>query len=339
MFEHHTHSGARPTQHTAWVGPLVIALVIGLAFVAVYVGLQRDPEPRHLPVAVVGVPLAGAVRSALGETADVVTVTSIDQGRRLVNDGQVVGILAARSPSQLQFDYAGARGLSESGAARQLIAGFAHAGNLTTQERDIVPLVRFDSRGLVTFYVVFGVTLSSFILAQALSGVAARVRLQHRLLVLGAFTIVIGSTAAVLAGPVYGAVAVPVPELIVTLVLLSAASAFITKALMSWLGPVGIGLAVLMLTVAGNATSGASIGVHLLPTWAQVMSEALPQGAAVRALTAAGYFGGGSTVWWAALVLLAWASMGFALVLLRHARPKDDRPRRATRAGVHAVSR
>lgn len=104
------------------------------------------------------------------------------------------------------------------------------------------------SRGPVAFHVVFGVTLSSFILAQGLSGNVARIRLRHRVAVSGGF-------------------------------------------------------AVLVLTVAGNATSGATSGVHLLRGRAGAMSAVLPQGAAVRAVKSFGYFGGVDV--WPSVVVLA----------------------------------
>lgn len=133
------------------------------------------------------------------------------------------------------------------------------------------------------------------------------------------FAVAIGLAAAVLAGPVYGAVKVPFLTLAGVLVLLSAASAFGTKALVTWLGPAGIGLAVLLLTVAGNATSGASIGFNLLPRWAQLLSDVLPQGSAVRALQSAGYFDG-SALWRSLLVLACWALLGLGLIIAHGAR-------------------
>jgi hypothetical protein len=267
----------------------------------------------------VGASLQDQVATGLGERVDISNVDSLSAGRSLVQRGSAVGVIAGDGAGSMQLDYASAAGLSESGAVRTMVQGIAAAAHLTLAERDIVPLVQFDSRGLVSFYVVFGVTLSSFILAQSLSANAARVRLRHRLVILSAFAALIGIAAATLAGPVYGAVTTPLPELAGVLVLLSAASAFGTKALVTWLGPPGIGIAVLLLTVAGNATSGASIGFDLLPGWAQFLSDVLPQGAAVRALQSAGYFDG-SAVSQSVLVLACWAIIGCGLIIAHGAR-------------------
>ena len=177
-------------------------------------------------------------------------------------------------------------------------------------------MVPFDSRGLSAFYVVFGVTLSSFVLAQGLTAATATVRLRHRLYAMAGFAVAIGVIAATIAGPIYGSLTPSFPMLALSLILLSAASAFATKALGAWLGAAGIGLAVLILTTVGNATSGATIGYDLLPGWAQAVSAKLPPGAAVRAVNDFGYFDG-SHAWASIAVLVIWFLAGLGLVLLR----------------------
>ncbi|GAA3580470.1 hypothetical protein [Kribbella ginsengisoli] len=304
------------THHRAWIQLVVTGLIIGSAFIAVYVGLQRAPVPDHLPLAAVGGQLASAAQAGLGDSVDIQQVATLDEGAALVRNGDAVAVVGLTAPTTLQFDYAGASGFSESGAARQLVAGLAHKGGFTVAETDLVPLVKYDSRGLSAFYVVFGVTLASFVLAQGLTGAVATVRLRHRLYAMAGFAVAIGVTAAVITGPVYGSLTPSFPRLALSLILLSAASAFATKALGAWLGPAGIGLAVLVLTTIGNATSGATLGIDLLPGWAQAISAKLPPGAAYRAINDFGYFGGshaGSSL----VVLAIWFVVGLGLVLLR----------------------
>jgi hypothetical protein len=320
------------TVHRAWIQVVVTGLIIGAAFIAVYVGLQRDPEPHRLPLAVAGPQLADAARSGLGDAVEITAVADLAAGAELVRDGDAVAVVGTSSPASLRLEYAGASGLSESGAARQLVGGLAGKAGFTVEETDIVPLSRYDSRGLATFYVVFGVTLSSFVLAQGLTGAAAVIRLRHRLYAMGGFAVVIGVVAATIAGPVYGSLTAPFGLLALSLTLLSAASAFATKAMGAWLGPAGFGLAVLVLTTIGNAASGATLGYDVLPAWAQAVSAKLPPGAAVRAVNDFGYFSGSHAVL-PLVVLAGWALAGFGLVLLRQratarasARPLSDRP-------------
>ncbi|WP_329372806.1 hypothetical protein [Streptomyces sp. NBC_01483] len=54
--------------------------------------------------------------------------------------------------------------------------------------------------------------------------------------------------------------------LVFTLALVAGAAAFTTKSLGTYLGPVGLPVATLVLLTVGNATSGATIGVDLPPT-------------------------------------------------------------------------
>ncbi|MFC5927904.1 hypothetical protein [Micromonospora vulcania] len=316
------------TERRAWVSLVLTGLIIGTAFIAVYVGLQRSPQPSHLPIAVVGEQLATAAHAGLGDAVAVTQVASAEEGGALVRGGDAIAVLDATSPSTLKLDYAGAGGFSESGAARQLVAGLASKAGATVQENDIVPLASYDSRGLSAFYVVFGVTLSSFVLAQGLTAATAKVRLRHRLYAMGGFAVAIGLIAATVAGPIYGSLTAPFPLLALSLILLSAASAFTTKALGAWLGPAGIGLAVLTLTTIGNATSGATIGVDLLPGWAQAISAKLPPGAAVRAVNNFGYFNGSHTLVPLA-VLATWFLAGLGFVLLRQRTARL--PRKAAR--------
>ncbi|WP_146758559.1 hypothetical protein [Micromonospora saelicesensis] len=318
--------GASPvvTQRRAWTTLVITGLIIGTAFIALYVGLQRSPQPSQLPIAVASTQLANTAQAGFGNAVAVTEVASVADGEAMVRHGDAVAVLGATSPTTLTLDYAGASGFSESGAARQLAAGLAQKAGATVQENDIVPLATYDSRGLSAFYVVFGVTLSSFVLAQGLTAATAKVRLRHRLYAMGGFAVLIGVIAATVAGPVYGSLTAPFPLLALSLTLLSAASAFTTKALGAWLGPAGIALAVLTLTTIGNATSGATIGVDLLPEWAQAVSGKLPPGAAVRAVNNFGYFDGAHTV--APLVILAvWFLAGLGFVLLRQ-RTAQRRP-------------
>lgn len=312
------------TQRSAWIPLVVTGLITGAAFIAVYVGLQRDPTPHELPIAVVGEQWATAARTGFGDAAAITQVETMDDGAALVRTGDVVAVLGAASPSAVRLEYAGAAGLSESGAARTLTAGLARTTGVTVEEADIVPLVRYDSRGLSAFYVVFGVTLASFVLAQGLTAATDRVRLVHRLYAMAGFAVAIGLIAATIAGPVYGALTAPFPALALSLALLSAASAFATKALGAWLGPAGIGLSVLTLTTIGNATSGATVGFDLLPRWAQALSGVLPPGAGVRAVNDFGYFDG-SHAGTSLAILVLWFLAGLVLVLLR-ARTTRQRP-------------
>ncbi|MET8536754.1 hypothetical protein ABZV67_34135 [Streptomyces sp. NPDC005065] len=178
---------------------------------------------------------------------------------------------------------------------------------------DAVPLARYDSHGLAGFYVAFGVMLSGFVLAQNTLGLARLLHLRHRFVLMAGVSLTTGVLAAVLAGPVLGAVPAPFLLLALTLTLLSAAAAFATKLLGTWFGPVGVPAATLLLLTVGNSTSGATVGANLLPSAARTVSAPLPPGAAVGAITDLGYFGGAHAAI-PLLTLALWAVGSAALI-------------------------
>ncbi|MGU3292693.1 hypothetical protein [Williamsia sp. M5A3_1d] len=302
-----------------WLQPLVIAALIAIAFIGMYVGLSRDPSPHQVPVAVVGADLGGRLSEALGDAAQVQIVGDRAAGRDLVAGRDAVAVVSQTAPTTLTLEVAGANGPSTVGAVQRLVGVYARATGEQVVVDDVNPLVRYDSRGTAGFYVAFGVTLASFVLAQMLMMAAAQMHLRHRLLTITVFSGVVGVLASVLAGPVFGALPGHFVSLAVTLALLSAATALATKALAAWFGPVGVPIATILLITIGNSTSGATIGVDLLPGFARVFSEILPPGAAIRSITDLSYFGGAHQ-WSGWLVLIVWIVVAGGLTLLKERR-------------------
>jgi hypothetical protein len=113
------------TQPQAWIPLVITGLIIGAAFIAVYVGLQRDPVPNHLPVAAVGSRLATATQAGLGDKVTVTQVPTIEDGAAMVRNGDVVAVVEAASRTSLRVEYASASGFSESGAALKLAGRLA----------------------------------------------------------------------------------------------------------------------------------------------------------------------------------------------------------------------
>ncbi|WP_235579048.1 hypothetical protein [Rhodococcus sp. Leaf225] len=304
---------ARPPVR-AWLQPLVIAGLIAAAFIGMYVGLQRDPTPRSVPVAAVGTELAESLSQALGDSVDVRAVPDSEAGTALLTGRDVVAVLSLTSPSVFDLDVAGANGPSTVGAVERLVGVYARSTGAQVVTEDVVPLVRYDSRGTAGFYVAFGVSLASFVLAQMLMMVSAHLHLRHRLATVTVFAALVGVLAAVLAGPVLGALPGHGVSLAITLALLSAATALATKALGAWFGAVGVPIATILLITIGNSTSGATVGVDLLPDFARVFAATLPPGAAISAVTDVSYFGGAHH-WVGWSVLIVWIVVAGALLV------------------------
>jgi hypothetical protein len=302
----------------AWLQPVVIALIVVAAFVTCYVGLQRNPQPHRIPIAVTGSALPGEIGQALGDTVEVHPAASAQAARDAVQHHDVDAAVVGGGPHRLRLEIAGAAGTSTTAAVKTLVGAYAHGAHKHVTVEDTVPLSHFDARGLAGFYMAFGVTLAGFVLGSNVLGLAGLLHLRHRFRVLGGASVAIGALAAIIAGPVMGSVPAPVAPLIVTLAFLAAAASFTTKLLGTYFGPLGIPVATLLLLTVGNATSGATIGPDLLPGTARAVSALLPPGAAVRAVSDLSYFGGAHAVV-PVLTLVAWTA-GAGLLLGLHAR-------------------
>ncbi|MET8767212.1 hypothetical protein [Streptomyces sp. NPDC004658] len=299
-----------------WLQPALIALIVVAAFVSCYVGLQRDPQPHHVPLAVAGTDLAGGIHRALGDSVGVRPAADAGAAHRALEHHDVAAALSTDGPGRLRLEVAGANGTSTTAAVKSLVGAYAQGAGLRLATEDVRPLAHYDARGLAGFYLAFGVTLAGFVLGSNAVGLTGLLRLRHRFWLLTGASAAIGTVAAIIAGPVLGAVPAPVVPLIATLALLAAAAAFTTKLLGTYLGPVGLPVATLLLLTVGNATSGATIGADLLPAAARAVSALLPPGAAVRAIADLSYFHGAHAVG-PVVTLALWAVLAGLLLVPR----------------------
>lgn len=296
---------------------IIVTALVAAAFVGLYVGLQRNPQPHQLPLAVVGTDLADGASRTLGAHAAVLPAADEAAARQLLLEHRAVAALAPRSDAAgLDLITAGANGRSAVGAASAMAAGVAEAARLPiVSTTDAVPLAGQDLQGLSGFYLVFGVTLASFILAQIMYSVAALVRLRWRILTLVIGAAAIAATAAVLAGPAYGAVPSPTAAVIPILTLLGLGVSLSSLAFASLLGPFGNIISTLLFTTLGNAAGGATVSAFLMPAALAHIGAGLPPGAAFRAITDTSYFDGHGAME-PALILLCWVlAAGSALGL------------------------
>ncbi|PWI12978.1 hypothetical protein DI272_01625 [Streptomyces sp. Act143] len=317
--------GPRRPPVKAWLQPVLISLIVVAAFITCYVGLQRDPQPHQVPIAVTGPSLPGEIQRALGDAVEVHPTEDAATARHALQRHDVVAVLSAAAPGHLNLQIAGAAGASTTSAVSQLVDAYAQGAGAHVTTTDVVPLAEHDARGLAGFYVAFGVSLAGFVLGSNVLGLAGIMRLRHRYYLLAGASAAIGTVGAIVVGPVLGAAPAPLVPLAFVLALLAAATAFTTKLFGAFLGPIGLPITTLVLLTVGNATSGAVIGADLLPSGARAVSSLLPPGAAVRGIADLSYYDGAHLAG-PVLTLALWAiGAGFLLSL----RPRLMRRRAA----------
>jgi hypothetical protein len=305
-----------PTENRRLIVRIVVGLLAAqLLIVAAFVAPTRKPEPRDLPVGVVGAatPVERAL-SARGGAFEVHRYADAAQARAAIEEREVYGAFA---PSERQLLVASAAGP----IVAQFLPQLAPAG---LRVEDVVPLAEGDPRGTV-LNLVF---LPLIIICLPLAGLLARFAFPRPptfLAALAAFSLLSGLLVIALVGEAMDAL--PGPFLadagVAALIVLSIALP--TAGLLRLLGPPGIGVAAVLFIVIGNPGSGNASAPELLPGFWRVVGQLLPPGAGGQALRDVAYFDGNALAR-PLIVLLAWALVGAALVLLAPARRPAPAP-------------
>ncbi|CAM5450290.1 Membrane protein OS=Streptomyces fumanus OX=67302 GN=GCM10018772_45560 PE=4 SV=1 [Streptomyces fumanus] len=145
--------------------------------------------------------------------------------------------------------------------------------------------------------------------------------------------IVGGLGGAVIVGPVLGALPGGVADLWGLGALVTFAVGAATLALQGVFGIVGIGLAILLVVIAGNPSAGGAFPLPMLPPFWKAIGPALPPGAGTWAARSVAYFRSNDLTL-SLLVLWAWAVAGTALTMLASAlRRRRDEAELPTQAG------
>ena len=303
-------------------------IVASFIFVAVYTYTQHDPTPHRLRVAFVGPPSAEKqVQAQLAEKApgafELRSYASEALARKAVLDRSVYG--AYLFPGSVITASAAGQGVAQAidlvfgGAAQAMLSRLcsgasAGACQYGMKNEDIRALPANDSHGLSSSGMQAGLLLPSFVFGILLFVFGGVLPLTRRLVAISLFAIGAGFVAALTVGPIVGALAGHFWALFGIGAAFAAATALATYGLESILGFAGTGLAALLLILLGNSTAGGAMNQEFLPGGFRQIGQALPGGAAVRAVRNTVYFGG-HHIGQALAVISLWALAGLALVL------------------------
>ncbi|MGW7055062.1 DUF3533 domain-containing protein [Streptomyces sp. NPDC054887] len=330
------------------VTPRAALLVIGvlalqLLFIASYVGALHHPEPKDVPFAVVAPGqeadrLVQRLEDLPGGPLDPRTVADEAAARRQIMNRDIDGALIVDPASKTDtLLVASGGGTVLSSALTTLVTRIEAVQQREVRTVDVAPASDQDFDGLSGFYLVVGWCVGGYLCASILaisagSRPANGQRAVIRLGVMALYSIAGGIGGAVIVGPVLGAL----PGSVVGLWGLGALVVFavgaLTLGLQALTGVVGIGLAVLLVVIAGNPSAGGAFPLPMLPPFWAAIGPALPPGAGTWAARSIAYFEGNALLG-PLLVLAAWAVAGSAVTLamaaLRRGPAADGHPRGA----------
>lgn len=294
-------------------------LVVGLAFVASYVGALHEPRFHSVPIAVVGPARLAEGLDAGGQfTASV--VSSPRTALNLINERRDFGAIIA-GPRSIEVLVAPAASLAiATGLRTNLPRVLRAATGPTTSLRilDVKPLPTDDPYGLSAFYLILGIVVAGFIGATFFSLVFGLKplgkRVWWRILGFAAMALVLGlgEVGVVnLIGPLRGHYL----SLVLVSLMLGTTVATITVAAQSLLGIMGGGVAILLFVVLGNPASGGPAATPLLPGFWRTIGPYLPTGAGTDLARNIVYFDA-NAITRPLLVLTVWLAVALVVAAL-----------------------
>ncbi|NEB81747.1 DUF3533 domain-containing protein [Streptomyces sp. SID14478] len=315
------------------VTPRAALLVIGvlalqLLFIASYVGALHNPKPKDVPFGVVS-PVPAAAQQAEqqlsklpGSPLDPRVVADERTARRQILDRKIDGALIVDprgSKDTLLVASGGGTVLAK--ALETLATEVDGMEKRTVRTIDVAPASSRDFDGLSSFYLVVGWCVGGYLCASimSISAGSRRASPQRAAIRIGAMALVAivgGLGGSLIVGD---AILGALPGSFWALAGLGALVTFsvgtITLALEELTGVVGIGLAVLLIVVAGNPSAGGAFPLPMLPPFWHAIGPWLPPGAGTWVARSIAYFHG-NDVTKSLLVLSAWAVLGIVVTLL-----------------------
>ncbi|GGZ18952.1 DUF3533 domain-containing protein [Streptomyces nitrosporeus] len=336
-----TFAGEVKNAVTVRAALLVIGvLALQLLFIASYVGALHRPDPTDVPFGVVAPQqvsrqLVTRLDGLPGGPLDAREVSDAAEAHRKVVDRELDGALVVDPEGTTDTLLVASGGGTVLANSLGTIVKKAEASqHRTVRTVDVAPASKDDFDGLSSFYLVVGWCVGGYLCASILaisagSKPANRQRALIRTLVMALYSIGGGIGGAIVVGPVLGALPGSVWGMAGLGALVVFAVGMTTLALEALTGIVGIGLAVLIVVIAGNPSAGGAFPLPMLPDFWRAIGPALPPGAGTWSARSIAYFRGNALTG-PLLVLSAWAVGGTVLTLLLSMRRKPEPDRRTT---------
>lgn len=313
---------------------VVGVLALQLLFIASYVGALHRPDATDVPFGVVAPrqtsqQLVTRLDGLPGGPLDPRAVSDAAEAQKKVMNRDLDGVLIVDPQGTTDtLLVASGGGTVLANTLVKIIERAEAPQHRTVRTVDVAPASPDDFNGLSSFYLVVGWCVGGYLCASilAISAGAKPANRQRALIrtgVMALYSIAGGIGGAIVIGPILGALPGSLWGLAGLGALIVFAVGMITLALEALTGIVGIGLAVLIIVVAGNPSAGGAFPLPMLPEFWRAIGPALPPGAGTWTARSIAYFRG-NAVTGPLLVLSAWAVVGTALTLLLSLRRGPD---------------
>ncbi|MEU6476867.1 hypothetical protein ABZ858_08215 [Streptomyces sp. NPDC047017] len=319
---------------THLITPLLMCLGMGLAYMGAFV----TPEPRHLPVAVVGEGprakvFAQTVKDRAGDQLDVRTVGTRSQAVDLLRSRDITGayVPSADAPELVVASAASDMGAT---AVEKVFTPVAAGQGLPLKVTDVAAPAAADPTGQGLFFLLIAVSIGSYASAAALGAAGAALAMRVRALLTLGVSAVVSGIGALLAGPVFHLAHHDLAGVWGLAWLYSAGILFIGVGLHTFLKR-WTTLTMMVLFVMLNFTSSGGLFRPELQNGFFGALHAFWNGAGFVEGTRSLLYFGGDGLGRDAVTLVVWLLLGLALTALAAARERTRTSHGAHAAGAH----
>ena len=295
-------------------GLLLLGTLLGLIGTAIH-----DPKPHDIAVGLVGPAQAtsqvsGAFAQNAPGTFAFTTYSSESDARAAIDSRAVDGalIIGELGPKLI---VAGAAGDTSVGVMTAAFTNVFQAQGAKLQVETVHPFAGGDAHGLVLFFVIVAVIISTLVAQVAFFALAPHAGAGARVAVIAGYAVLAGPAAMGLADWIIGGFGTDLVAAMALISLASAAVGSVVAGSIRLLGAPGIGLSVLVMVLLDLVSSGGPGGSQILPDFYRALSPWMPAPQLFSALRGALYFGG-SGVTAPVIVLAAWLAGGLVLLAI-----------------------
>lgn len=299
-----------------YVQPLAAGLLALVTLIGLIGPAIKSPTPHDIPIGIVS---GGGSQYAFVSNGGPFEVTTYDTeraARDAIDSRDIDGALVL-GPGGPKVIVAGAAGDTVTGVITGAFAQLFQKQGQTLQVEVVHPFAPGDPHGLILFFVVLAVLVSTLI-ANALAGLQPQRGLGSRLLIVVVFAVVAAPVAMGVATWIAGDYGSGFWTATALVALGAAAVGAAVAGAARLLGRPGVVLAALIAVLLDLVCSGGPIGSQLLPDAYRSLAPGMPAGQLYSAMRGALYFdGAGLTT--PITVLVLWLAGGIVLLLLGEA--------------------